>query len=114
MKGIKKSIGTGISIFLLLCFSVTVLPMDFFHNHSPEQSVCKEVRDGKSCNHSLHISTKASYCWVCAIHFDSQFTGTSFTEKISLHPTISLFSEGKVSGYFVKILLSALRGPPQD
>jgi hypothetical protein len=114
MKGIKKSIGTGISIFLLLCFSVTVMPVDFFHNHSPEPTTCNVGSTGKTCNHSVHISTKASYCWVCAIHFDGKFTGTSSIEKIGLHPTIRLFSEGEVSGYFVKILFSALRGPPQN
>jgi len=114
MKGIKKSIGTGISVLLLLCFSVAVLPMDFFHRHVEDKIVCNDSQAGKPCKHSVNVSSAKSFCWVCAIHIDSQYTSVNFIDKIASLPAVSLFSENEVTGYFIESLFSALRGPPQN
>lgn len=113
MKGIKKSFGIGISALLLLCFSVTVLPLDFFHNHAAEQTVCKDPQTNKPCNHSVHVTSNKGFCWVCAIHVDNAFVTTDIYEKILSLPAIRVFAESEITGYFVKQLFAALRGPPQ-
>ncbi|MBC7744241.1 MAG: hypothetical protein H7096_04000 [Flavobacterium sp.] len=113
MKGIKKPFGISISIGLLLFFSVTVLPLDFLHNHASEQRVCKEAQTNKPCHHSFHLSTTKSFCWICAIHFDTHFTTTEVYEKINDLPVVRIFAENEVTGYFLKCLLPTLRGPPQ-
>jgi hypothetical protein len=112
MKGIKKTIGTSISIFLLLCFSVTVLPLDAFHNHPDTKIGCSDSRNTQTCQHKHHVSTKSAFCWVCAVHFDKSFTGKSIIEKIADSPAVSLFTENEITGYFVEQLFTLLRGPP--
>jgi hypothetical protein len=114
MKGIKKSIGTGISVLLLLCFSVAVLPMDFFHSHAEAKIVCKDSPSNKPCKHSVHVSSAKSFCWVCAIHVDSQYISVNVIDKIASLPAVSLFSENEITGYFIECLFTALRGPPQN
>ena len=114
MKSVKKSIASGIAAFLLLCFAVTVLPMDFFHDHAPEQIVCNDGQPDQPCKHKLHVSSKKSYCWVCAIHFDSQYTIVSVFEKISSFPSERLYLENEITGFFFQFLFPELRGPPQN
>lgn len=88
--------------------------MDFFHNHIEEQPVCKDSQTNKPCNHSVHISSKKAFCWVCAIHFDSQYTHVNVFDKIASLPAVSIFSENEVTAYFIECLFAALRGPPQN
>lgn len=116
MKGIKKNIGIGISMFLLLCFSITVLPLDIFHTHGfiPNNCEKKESASFQTCKHQYHVSTKKSYCWVCAVHFDKAFTKAETSDELTLTPTIFLFSENNVAGYFIEQIFSTLRGPPQN
>ncbi|MEO8795517.1 MAG: hypothetical protein ABI390_08615 [Daejeonella sp.] len=111
MKGIKKTIGTSISILLLLIFSVTVLPLDALHNHAEVKVHCAGSTDVQKC-HKNHISTKSAFCWVCAIHFDKTYTGKPSLEKLADLPAISLFAENHITGFFVEQIFSALRGPP--
>ncbi|HXI00141.1 MAG TPA: hypothetical protein VNI52_07710 [Sphingobacteriaceae bacterium] len=112
MKKIKRSFGAGISMLLILLFSVTVLPLDFLHNHSSTNQICTDKKD--SCNHKIHITQKASYCWVCAIHFDKTFTSSNKSETPALLPTVKLLFDNVVTGYVAEILYSALRGPPTE
>jgi len=111
MTGRKKSFGIGISMLLLLCFSVTILPLDFFHNHS-KTVVCSESEKTGTCHHRFHLSEKSSYCWLCAIHYDKVFTkdnaGFSFVCKTDL----PVLPEGRTSSYSTELVLSTLRGPP--
>ena len=112
MKGIKKIIGKGISILLLLCFSVTVLPLDAFHNHADTSSTCSDSKNQEICQHKQHITTKTAFCWICAIHYDKSFTGKTTLEKIALSPALSLFTENDFTAYFIEQLFAVLRGPP--
>jgi hypothetical protein len=112
MKGIKKSIGIALSFVLLLSLSVTIIPLDLLHNHQFSQTVCKDAKGNTACNHKVHLNKKTDFCWVCAVHFDKTFTGTSLLEKIKLSPTISLFADNEITGYFIEHLFAALRGPP--
>ncbi len=112
MKGIKKTIGTSISILLLLIFSVTVLPLDAFHNHAELKTNCSTSGKVENCQHKQHIYTKTIFCWVCAIHFDKSFSGKPILEKIADLPAISLFADNNITGYFVEQIFTALRGPP--
>ncbi|MGB4775637.1 MAG: hypothetical protein WBP45_10715 [Daejeonella sp.] len=114
MKGIKKSFGLALSVLLLLSFSVTILPFDLFHNHNPVAKVCQDKKANTACTHQVHIATKADYCWVCAIHFDKEFTKTSFTERLAELPPIAVLLENKVTGYFIEQLFSSLRAPPTE
>ncbi len=114
MKGIKKSVGIALSLVLLLSFSVTLVPLDFFHNHQAPRTVCENTKTHAPCNHKVHLSQKADFCWVCAIHFDKTFTKTSLLEKIKSSPALSLFTDNDFTGYFIEQLFATLRGPPSE
>ena len=114
MKGIKKSLGISLSVVLLLSFSVTLIPLDFFHSHQYSQASCKADKTHSSCSHKLSLTKKADFCWACAVHFDKTFTKTSFLEKIRLSPVVSVFIDNEVTGYFVEQFFATLRGPPSE
>jgi len=116
MKRIKKSFGLALSVVLLLSFSVTLIPLDFLHNHqtAQTQSSCVKDKTHSTCTHKLHITKKADFCWACAVHFDKTFTKVSFIEKLKLSPGISLFINNETAGYFIERLFTGLRGPPTE
>ena len=116
MKRIKNSIGVALSVVLLLSFSVTLIPLDFLHNHQTSQTQvsCLKNKAHTSCTHKLHITKKADFCWACAVHFDKSFTKISFVEKLELSPGISLFVNNETAGYFIERLFTGLRGPPTE
>lgn len=109
---IKKSIRSALSIFLLLCFSVAALPLDFLHNHEAEQIGCNNYPDGNSCNHKVHVSKKDSFCFACTIHFDKTFTFSHAAQAYVQQSFIKLFVHSNVPAYVAETLLSFLRGPP--
>ena len=112
MKTIKKTLGTGISVLLLLLFSATVLPLDSFHSHSTVEQSCAEEKD--SCEHTVHIAKEASYCWICAIHYEKVFTSADAGETTLNLPVVNLLCNNAVTGYVAQILYTALRGPPSE
>ena len=112
MRNIKKSFGTGISMLLLLLFSITVLPLDFLHTHSSTEQICSDKKI--PCSHTVHITQKAPYCWICAIHFDKTFTTEDQGENGSFLPAVRLLFDNAVTGYVAEILYTALRGPPSQ
>jgi hypothetical protein len=114
MKGIKNTIGVGISTILLLCFLVNILPVDFLHSHTVEKITCQDAKTNQPCKHANHVSTAKSFCWVCAIHINASFAPEPVLNKILASPAVSIFAESEVTGYFVEYLFSALRGPPQN
>lgn len=116
MKKIKRSFGVALSVVLLLSFSVTLIPLDFLHNHQTAENKVPCVKDKahSTCNHKLHITKKADFCWACAIHFDKSFTKISFIEKLKLSPGLSLFINNDTVGYIIELLFTGLRGPPTE
>lgn len=116
MKKIKRSLGIALSVVLLLSFSVTIIPLDFFHNHKTAETkvVCVKDTVHSSCTHKLEIKKQADFCWACAVHFDKSFTKISFIEKLKLSPGISLFINNDTAGYIIELLFTGLRGPPTE
>jgi hypothetical protein len=110
-KSVKRSFGRGISLVLLLLFSVTVLPLDFLHNHSVPEQVCA---DKTPCSHKIHVTKKASYCWACAVHYDKSFLKAKAEEKLPSLPAVELLFDNAVTGYLADIIYAALRGPPSE
>ena len=108
----KRSIRIAISLFLLICFSAVAIPVDLFHNHAEEEVVCSDYSSHGSCQHKLHLSKKASYCFACAIHFDKTFVGTSQSAQVSNLPVAKILTEYKVTAIVFERLLTFLRGPP--
>ncbi len=114
MKGIKRPISILLSVLLLISFSVTLIPLDFLHNHKSVTTTC--VKDGtkSACNHKLHVTKKADFCWACAVHYDKTFTITSYFEKLRVSPGLSLVINNKTVSYFIERLFIGLRGPPVE
>ncbi|MFM6976953.1 MAG: hypothetical protein ACKOW2_08935 [Sphingobacteriaceae bacterium] len=115
MKKIRKYTLSGISVFLLCCFSVTVLPLDAFHRHTASgesRNVCKDVK-GQQCQHKMHLSTTNSFCWLCAVHFDKAFT---FKPNFVLQETpvvrLKLYISHSFGVFQALIQQRTLRGPP--
>ena len=114
MKKIRKSFGRFFAFLLLLCFTVALVPIDFYHNHSEAQPVCKEKVQTGACQHKLHLSEKTKSCWACAVHFNKSYTQPSLSEKVVSFPAIALLSENRVTSYFTELIFTALRGPPAE
>jgi hypothetical protein len=115
MKNIRKYTLRGISIFLLLCFSVTILPVDALHSHLSGVSAnpsCS-IKGGETCQHKSHINNQASFCWACAVHIDGVFVGSP---RLTFIP-ISFPTLKRTAIFSLLIFQSAiknydLRGPP--
>ncbi|MHB1179139.1 MAG: hypothetical protein ACYCZO_12505 [Daejeonella sp.] len=115
MNKIKRSLGISLSVILLLSFSMTLIPLDFLHNHQNISRVsCVSDKTHSTCSHKLHITKKTDFCWACAVHFDKTFTNVSFVEKLKLSPGISVFINNETVGYFLERLFTGLRGPPTE
>ena len=109
---LKKSIRVALASFLLLCFSVAALPLDFFHNHSTEQTVCSKTLKHGSCEHKLHITQKASFCFACTAHFDKHFSLYNPAEASIIQHFIKVSSRYFVTEYTSETFYISLRGPP--
>lgn len=114
MKRIKRYISISLAALILLSFSVTLIPLDFIHNHKTSARRCAQDAANTTCTHKLHISKKADFCWACAVHFDKSFTTSSFVENIKLNPVISIFVENDVTGTIFELIFAGLRGPPVE
>ena len=114
MKKFKKSYGSYIGFLFLLIFTVAIVPFDFHHRHSEAKEVCNDSgKDGK-CAHRLHVSEKSKSCFACAAHFNKTFTQPGLSESLTSFPAISLLTENRVTGYLIKLVFTALRGPPSE
>jgi hypothetical protein len=102
-----------LSVILLLSFSVTVLPLDFLHDHANKVECTEKAQTG-TCRHKFHISEKSSFCWLCAIHYDKAFTNVDIKEQLSSLPVFSYFSESRILTCVSDVILTTLRGPPSE
>lgn len=103
-----------LSVFLLISFSVTLIPLDFLHNHQSIPVVCKKDGTQSACNHKLHVTKKADFCWACAVHYDKTFTVSSYFEKLKVSPGLSQIVNNETVSYFIERLFTGLRGPPSE
>ena len=102
------------ALFLLLCFSATLLPADLFHPHhaNAQTGICKNT-GGQQCQHKSHLLNKQSFCWVCAVHFDKNFLAEPVSLSGFTNPTPSLkFIHHSLRFYQAAIAQRSLRGPP--
>gem|GEM_PF-1179052 len=115
MKNIRKYTLSGMALFLLLCFSASIIPADFFHEHriNTENAVSCKVAGGQTCQHKSHLGKRVSFCWACTFHVDKTFInpeGINFSfYKPSLLKKISTESS---RFYQSDIVYQSLRGPP--
>ncbi len=107
----RKSFGPLIGLLLMLNFSVTILPLDLFHRH-PSTANCVDGTARLACHHKFHVSDKASFCWVCAIHLDKTFAKPA-ENRYQVHAEgHQLFVSELLSGSYVRLIATSLRGPP--
>lgn len=112
MKGIQKYISTVISMFLLLAFSITIVPVELFHQHTSEIDFCLDPETKQTCKHTSHISTERNYCWVCAIHIDKEFLSSSIASFDLKSEKKGFYISQPLSAHYIKSILATLRGPP--
>lgn len=112
MKGIKKYISTVISLILLLAFSITVVPVELFHNQISEIDLCLNTETKQTCTHTSHISSENNYCWVCAIHFDKEFINSPINSFHLKSEIKGFYTTRHLSAHSIKSILATLRGPP--
>jgi hypothetical protein len=115
MKNIRKYTLRGISIFLLLCFSVTILPVDALHSHlrGVSANTSCSLKGGETCQHKSHINNQASFCWACAVHIDSVFMGSPRLAFIPVSfPTLKRTAICSLLVFQSAIKNYDLRGPP--
>ncbi|HEY1024595.1 MAG TPA: hypothetical protein VGE26_05475 [Sphingobacteriaceae bacterium] len=112
MKKIRKNFGIGVTSLLLLIFSVTILPLDFFHSHA-SAPVCLSLDTESSCQHQLHVTSKGNnFCWVCSVHYDKAFTDNTQEEITWMPPVPEIATNNEFGVFVIELIFSPLRGPP--
>ncbi len=101
-----------ISLLLLLAFSLTIVPLDLFHDHHTRPTLCKTADKTGSCQHKLHLAEKPAKCWICGIHYDKVFTKPLVPEKSIANSTTTRYLEKGAESYYTRLIFSSLRGPP--
>jgi hypothetical protein len=97
---------------LLMVFTIALTPFNLFHHHheAPEQ---KCYADGQTkCVHKEHLQNHADNCLICAAHFEKNYTVDYayhwfFSTERPFTRTYKL-----LSGSYVELIGSSLRGPP--
>jgi len=110
----RKSVKAAIAFLLLLCISAVALPLDFFHNHQEEEIHCSDYGQSGTCSHKVHLTTKKSFCFACAIHIDKTFLSSNTDRTESDVPWIRLSLQNEVTAIVIEPLLTLLRGPPGE
>jgi hypothetical protein len=104
----------ALSVILLLAFSLSVIPIDFFHGHRPvsgKQNSCSKTA-GQTCQHKNHLALKNSYCWACAVHFEKSFVTASATPVLIEHIGLSFRVQHNTRLFKITSVHYSLRGPP--
>lgn len=115
MKNIRKYSLSGISIFLLLCLLVSILPIDALHNHLRGVSAHASCspHGGETCQHKSHINNQPSFCWACAVHIDHVFVASPKLAFIPFSsPTLKRVAVCSLLTFQSDIQHYDLRGPP--
>jgi hypothetical protein len=104
----------ALSVILLLCFSLQVIPVDFFHGHrtiSDQQNSCSKTV-GQNCQHKNHLALKNSFCWACSVHFEKSFLTASVSAVLEEHVGISINIKHTTRLFKTTSIHYGLRGPP--
>jgi hypothetical protein len=111
MKTLRNRI---LSAILLLSFSLSVIPVDFFHGHrtnSDQQNSCSKTA-GETCQHKNHLALKNSFCWACSVHFEKSFVTASATPILVERVGLSFTTQHAARLYKTTSIHYTLRGPP--
>ncbi len=104
----------ALSVILLLCFSLQIIPVDFFHGHqtiSDKQNSCSKAA-GQTCQHKNHLALKNSFCMACSVHFEKSFVTASAT-RILVEPVgLSFIVQHTTRLFKTTSIHYSLRGPP--
>ena len=103
-----------LSVILLLAFSLSVIPIDFFHGHrtvSDQQNSCSKTA-GQTCQHKNHLALKNSFCWACSVHFEKSFVTTSATQILVEQVSLSFSIQHTTRLFKTTSIHYSLRGPP--
>ena len=104
----------ALSVILLLCFSLQVIPVDFFHGHrtiSDQQNSCSKTA-GQTCQHKNHLAKKNSFCWACSLHFEKSFVPALVTVFLVEHVGSSFSVQHTTRLFKTTSIHYSLRGPP--
>ncbi|WP_133575420.1 hypothetical protein [Pedobacter metabolipauper] len=98
-----------LAISLLLVFAIALTPFSAFHHHNDEPKCAKE---GYTCTHKSHIGNHAEKCLVCAMHFEKNYTYSSYHYQLFEQLSHNTIGTAAVSGTYSELISLALRGPP--
>ena len=104
----------ALSVILLLAFSLSVIPIDFFHGHrtvSGQQNSCSKTA-GQTCQHKNHLDLKNSFCWACSVHFEKSFVTASATPILVEPVGLSFIVQHTTRLFKTTSIHYSLRGPP--
>ena len=104
----------ALSVILLLAFSLSVIPIDFFHGHrtvSGQQNSCSKAA-GQTCQHKNHLALKNSFCWACSVHFEKSFVSVSAKPILAEHIGLSFSIQHTTRLFKTTSIHYSLRGPP--
>lgn len=126
----KRFIKNIITICLLIILSVTIIPLDYFHHHTPVEVTPDSISDDQiscynsinkpfdnlvnHCNHKNHLNLELENCFFCSLQFlnninylfNSQSSDTHGYFVIFQQPEDILFTD------LIQTTCSTNRGPP--
>jgi hypothetical protein len=115
MKNIRKYTFSGITLFLLLSFTASIMPVDIFHEHrakSESIGFCKTDK-GQTCQHKSHLGKRANFCWICSFHVEKTFIAAGKISFSTLQPPLlKSYSIESLKLYQSAVVHHRLRGPP--
>lgn len=114
MKALRKYTLSLLSAILLLCFSLSVVPIDFFHSHITSKSAGYSCSPdgGPTCEHKNHLALKSNFCWACSVHFEKTFLLNKPVFVYSSPVCVSFTIQHSARIYQLTSIHYSLRGPP--
>lgn len=93
---------------MLLVFAIALTPWSVLHHHEDIPIPVKE----KNCHHVTHVSSHGDNCLICNASFEKDYVQTHHIYRIFLSAQLLSFTQPVLKSTYVKLLSTALRGPP--
>jgi len=110
LKNKRLHINQILAVLLLCVFAIALTPWSALHHHDEGQEHCME--NAKLCMHKVHVGTERHNCLICSAHFTQDLITPDVAFQINLESKVRVKNFILVSGSYVALISTSLRGPP--
>lgn len=128
--GPLKTVKPYLSFALLMLFGITLLPVNFLHQHAEDEHGmvmhhaeqkdlhhcelddlhCQPFTD--HCDHDQHVSRTIAKCFSCEFHFIKQFIAGETTLAFSIPFYTPIYQAQQPAALLEALILLSNKGPP--